>query len=78
MTELDLKDFHFHFGKSHFEAFANSINFLAQKSVQCDSILTDIMNMTESFYNEIGDGQIRYFFKSEEKGLFSDFKNKSN
>ena len=56
MVELDLKDFHFHFGKSHYEAIFNVFSEVISTKVKDEIIQEDLTSCIESFRDDLMKG----------------------
>lgn len=75
-TPIDMKDFHFHFGKSHFESFTKVLGQRVEKAIGTPQILEDMQHILKHLRKELGEGDVMYTIKTDEEGLFEEYKKK--
>lgn len=73
-VELDMKDFHIHFGQSHYEAVSEVFIEVIQDAIKCPRIRHDMKHVLTSFKYELAKGKMSFRLASEEKNLFKDLK----
>ena len=77
-VELDMKDFHIHFGQSHYEAVSEIFREAIQTIIKCPKIRVDMDHVLKSFKFELASGDLQYTLVTTEKDLFKDVKYDEN
>lgn len=67
---MDMKDFHQHFGKTHYKAFCSILTQKMRKSIMCDFIREDFEHILKTLAPELSTGNLSFFLTSEEENLF--------
>ena len=55
-----MKDFHIHFGRSHYRAFSKVMKDCINNSVFNDEIRRDLLIIAESFKEDLGRGKLKF------------------
>ena len=78
-VELDLKNFHHHFGSSHYKAVSTIFGDLIKRTIECPFIAQDMNYIVNSFGNDLSRGDITFKFTSKKEDLFEKYmKNLNN
>jgi len=73
-VELDMKDFHIHFGESHYKAVSYVFREVIKSVIKCPKIRNDMDHVLKSFKYELANGDLEYSLLTTEEGLFKDLK----
>lgn len=69
---IDLKDFHHHFGKSHFQSFGDLLLKKVKNCVEDPAIATDLTKILENLGDDLSKGTLVYSMYSEDGSLFGE------
>lgn len=69
-TPIDMKDFHFHFGPTHFRAFADVLSERARKVIGTAGIQEDMLHILKYLRSELSRGLVEFQHTTSEANIF--------
>lgn len=75
---IDLKDFHHHFGKSHYNSFGRVLLQKLEKNVKSVEVRRDLFKILRVIGDDLSKGSLLFSFDSEEENLFTGYQFKYN